>query len=486
MFMMRLVEVLYIINITLLALYGLNTLLLTWLYRRHGTENDRPSPFSDQTSLDAYPQVTVQLPIYNERHVVNRLIDAAVQLDWPSERLQIQILDDSTDETRAMIAATVARHAANGISIEHLHRTNRSGFKAGALQAALGSATGEFLAIFDADFVPQSHFLKTLIPHFSAENIGCVQARWGHLNADFSLLTRVQALGVDGHFIIQQTVRDQIGAFFNFNGTAGAWRRACIEDAGGWQHDTLTEDLDLSYRAQLRGWQLVYHGDLVVPGELPVQVESFKRQQFRWAKGSIQTAVKLLGALWKSAEPLWRKILATFHLTNYAVHPLMLMNLILILPMTQSSSNILRITLYLTFATIGPLFMYFTALQARQATFWKGLKQLGVLTALGTGLSLNNSRAVLEAIFGVQSEFKRTPKFAVVNSANNWHKSSYRLPTNPIVWLETLIAIYAGSLLIWNLNAGTWWLGVWLLLYACGYSYVAGLAFIQARQARRK
>ncbi|MGB1253530.1 MAG: glycosyltransferase [Candidatus Promineifilaceae bacterium] len=484
--MMRLVETLYIINITLLALYGFNTLLLTWLYRRRKQTHSSPPLFSETLPLDAYPSVTVQLPIYNERHVVDRLIDAATELDWPADKLQIQILDDSTDETREIIAAAVARYVARGVSIQHLHRTDRSGFKAGALQASLSSVTGEFVAIFDADFVPQASFLKELMPHFSAENIGCVQSRWGHLNADFSLLTRVQALGIDGHFIIQQTVRDQIGAFFNFNGTAGIWRRDCIEDAGGWEHDTLTEDLDLSYRAQLRGWRLAYHGGLVVPGELPVQVDAFKRQQFRWAKGSIQTAVKLLGVLWRSAEPLWRKILSTFHLTNYAVHPLMLMNLVLILPMTQSPSPILRITLMLTFATIGPLFMYFTALQARQSSFWSGLGQLGALTALGTGLSLNNSKAVFEAIFGVQSDFKRTPKFAVVESANNWQQSSYRLPTNPIVWVEVLIALYAISLLIWNLTAGTWWLGVWLLLYACGYSYVAGLAFLQARQARRK
>lgn len=486
MHMIRLVETLYIINISLLALYGLNTLLLTWLYRYRSITKDATYPLLDDTSIDMYPRITVQLPIYNERHVVNRLIEAAAQLDWPPERLQIQILDDSTDDTREMVAATVARYAASGIAIEHLHRTDRTGYKAGALKASLDSLTGEFIAIFDADFVPQRDFLKRLMPRFSAENIGCVQARWGHLNADYSLLTRLQALGIDGHFIIQQTVRDQIGAFFNFNGTAGIWRRTCIEDAGGWEHDTLTEDLDLSYRAQLRGWQLVYHGDLVVPGELPVHVDAFKRQQFRWAKGSIQTAVKLLGALWKSAEPLWRKVLSTFHLTNYAVHPLMLMNLILILPMTQSNSQILRITLFLTFATIGPLFMYFTTLQARQSNFWTGLQQLSLLTALGTGLSLNNSKAVFEAIFGVQSEFKRTPKFAVVENANHWQKSSYILPTNPIVWVETLLAIYAISLLIWNLSVGTWWLGIWLLLYSSGYSYVAGLAFVQARQARRE
>jgi cellulose synthase/poly-beta-1,6-N-acetylglucosamine synthase-like glycosyltransferase len=431
--------------------------------------------------------VTIQLPVYNERYVVERLIEAAIGLDWPGDRLQIQILDDSTDETQEIIKSAISRYQAQGgaVVIHHLHRTRRKNFKAGALQHGLTSASGEFIAIFDADFIPPSDFLQKTIPLFEAPNVGCVQTRWGHVNPESSRLTQAQALGIDGHFIVEQNARHTIKAFLNFNGTAGVWRRACMTAAGGWQGDTLTEDLDLSYRAQIQGWQILYQPEVVVPAELPVQIDAFKRQQFRWAKGSIQTALKLLGSFWRTRQPLWLKLLGTLHLTNYTVHPLMLLNLLLTLPMTFSDSPFLRLTPLFTLSAIGPPLLYWTAMQqGRSLPLPARLGRLALLIAVGTGLSVNNSQAVFEAIGHIHSDFKRTPKFAVTDRSAQWQHSAYALPRNPTAWLELLLAGYAAGLLIWVILTGIWWLIPWLLLYAGGYSYVAGLAFGQAWQTR--
>jgi len=490
-------EILYLFSATFLAIYGLNSLVLTWLHRKYSNKLKDGQPPSSPTepthnpaglpSPFAHPPiVTVQLPIYNERHVAERLLTAVTQLDWPHDRLQIQILDDSTDETRHIIATALAKHRAQSptIWLEHVRRPNRHGFKAGALQYGLTQARGQFIAIFDADFIPPADFLQRVIPTFSNPQIGCIQTRWGHLNPNTSPLTRAQALGIDGHFIVEQSARHAIKAFLNFNGTAGVWRRCCIAQAGGWQGDTLTEDLDLSYRAQLRGWRIVYRPDVVVPAELPVQIDAFKRQQFRWAKGSIQTALKLLTKLWQSPQPLWLKLLGTLHLTNYGVHPLMLLNLLLTLPMTMSDSIFLMLTPLFTISAVGPPLLYWTAMQRRSLSLGGKLARLGLLIALGTGLSLNNTKAVWEAIFGINSAFKRTPKFALTHQFTHWQTSTYALPRNPAAWLEAGLALYALGLLGWVIVTGIWWLIPWLLLYAAGYIYVSGLAFVQAWQTR--
>jgi cellulose synthase/poly-beta-1,6-N-acetylglucosamine synthase-like glycosyltransferase len=475
-------EILYLFSALLLSVYGLNSLLLTWIYRRRRSKTTNcPATNTKQ------PTVTVQLPIYNERHVVRRLIEAAINLNWPAERLQIQILDDSTDDTRQLVAETMAYYQARGakMQLEHIHRTNRVGFKAGALQNGLASASGEFIAIFDADFIPPPNFLQKTIPSFSQTQVGCVQTRWGHVNPKTSKLTQAQALGIDGHFIIEQTARHSINAFLNFNGTAGVWRRTCMDDAGGWQGDTLTEDLDLSYRAQLNGWQIVYRPDVVVPAELPVQLNAFKRQQFRWAKGSIQTALKLMKNLWQARQPVWLKFMGTLHLTNYAVHPLMLLNLLLTLPMALSDSPFLLITPLFVFSAIGPPLLYWTAMQqSSPLPLSSRLGRLSLLIALGTGLSLNNTRAVLEAVLNIQSDFKRTPKFAVTHQSERWQTSTYALPRDPAVWLELVLAVYAVGLLGWSISWGIWWLIPWLTMYAGGYSHIAGLAFVQAWETR--
>jgi cellulose synthase/poly-beta-1,6-N-acetylglucosamine synthase-like glycosyltransferase len=479
------VELLYLISALLLAIYGLNSLVLTWLYRRRDLMPE-PGP-AGQIEPAWYPPITIQLPVYNERHVVERLIEATLNLAWPPEQLQIQILDDSSDNTCHIIAEALRRHRANGsqVRIEHIRRPERRGFKAGALAYGLTSATGDFVAIFDADFIPPADFLRQTVPYFRDATVGCVQTRWGHVNPDSSPLTRAQALGIDGHFIVEQMARHTIKAFLNFNGTAGIWRRSCMSDAGGWQGDTLTEDLDLSYRAQFRGWRIFYQAETVVPAELPVQIQAFKRQQFRWAKGSIQTALKLLPQLWQTPRPLWLKVMGTLHLTNYSVHPFMLLNLLTTFPMTMSNSPFLWLTPIFVFSAIGPPLLYWTAMPANQRPIMSRAGRLGLLIALGTGLSLNNSRAALEALIGLESEFKRTPKFAVTGRGAAWQKSSYALPRDLASWLEVLLAVYAVALFAWVISQGIWWLIPWLTLYASGYSYVAGLGLLQAWQQAR-
>ncbi|MDE0142259.1 MAG: glycosyltransferase family 2 protein [Caldilineaceae bacterium] len=477
---MSVLQLIYIIGASLLAIYGLQALLLTLIARRTLFDAEPPVPHD----IRDYPSVTVQLPVFNERHVVRRLIDAVAAFDWPADRLQIQILDDSTDDTSQIIASSIAFHRRNGIDITQYHRTDRKGYKAGALRDGLTHARGEFIAIFDADFVPPSDFLQRTISPFDDPEVGCVQARWGHLNASVSRLTLAQSLGIDGHFVVEQRARNELGALLNFNGTAGLWRRSCMDEAGGWQEDTLTEDLDLSYRAQLCGWRVAYLADVIVPAEIPVSVDAFKRQQFRWAKGSMQTARKLSIAVLGSGQPLWRKLLGIAHLTGYAVHPLMLLNLLFLLPMMSSFSPALRVASLFSLTAIGPPLMYWTAMQSQGVSVRQRIRRLFVLLGLGTGLSVNNSRAVFEALLGVRSAFKRTPKFAVTRAGKDWHTSTYVLPSDPTVWAEIVLALYANALLVYSLLNGFWWLFPWLSLYAGGYTYISYLSIRQAWEKR--
>ena len=477
---MTVLKLIYVIAASLLAIYGLQALFLTLIARRTLFDAEPPPPPDTRHQ----PSVTVQLPVFNERHVVRRLIDAVAAFDWPADRLQIQILDDSTDDTSQIIANCIAFHRRNGIDITQCHRTVRQGYKAGALREGLAAARGEFIAIFDADFVPPPDFLQRTIAPFDDSEVGCVQARWGHLNANVSHLTLAQSLGIDGHFVVEQRARNELGALLNFNGTAGLWRRSCMEEAGGWQEDTLTEDLDLSYRAQLCGWRVAYLPHVIVPAEIPVSVDAFKRQQFRWAKGSMQTAKKLFTAVLGSSQPLWRKALGIAHLTGYAVHPLMLINLLFLLPMMSSFSPALRIASLFSLTALGPPLMYWTAMQSQGVSVRQRIRRLIVLLGLGTGLSVNNSRAVFEALLGVRSAFKRTPKFAVTRASKDWHTSAYVLPSDPTVWAEIALAVYANALLLFSLLNGFWWLFPWLSLYACGYTYISYLSIRQAWERR--
>jgi len=476
---MLFIQVLHVLSAGWLALYGLNSLVLTliyWWVRRR----PRPTP----PTVAVWPSVTVQLPVYNELHVVDRLIAAAVALDYPRELLQIQVLDDSSDATTDLARQAVARARSSGVDIQCLHRKSRAGFKAGALAEGLRGARGELLAVFDADFVPPPDLLRRLIPFFSSPDVGCVQARWDHLDRDFSLLTRLQAMGIDGHFVVEQRARSDAGLLLNFNGSGGVWRRTCIEASGGWQWDTLAEDLDLSYRAQLAGWRILYIPEASVPGELPPQMDALRRQQARWAGGSIRVALKVLPTLFGSGLPLRTKIEGALHLTGYLVHPLLLLTLLLSLPIALGGGRLVALAPYFFAAAIGPPLLYLTAQTQQGPGWWRTLALAPLLLLLGTGLALNNSVAMARAVLWQRSEFQRTPKFDIQNRSDAWRGSGYALQYSSMVWWELLLGALALGVaaLEWR-RAG--WAPFWLLVYAASYAYVAGMSVVQSWHGRR-
>jgi len=478
---MPLLEIAYGFLAAWLALYGLNTLALAVVYVRVRTRRPEVAPLPR-----SWPVVTVQLPIYNELHVVERSIAAAAALDYPRELLQIQVLDDSTDGTSVVAQQAVARYAQMGIDIQYMHRCDRAGFKAGALAVGLQRATGELLAIFDADFVPPADFLRRIVPYFVLPKVGCVQARWTHLNRAYSTLTRAQAMGIDGHFIVEQEARSQAGFFLNFNGSAGVWRRVCIQEAGGWQADTLTEDLDLSYRAQLAGWRILYVPDVTAAAELPPQLDALRRQQARWARGSIQVARKLLPLLLRSDQPWPIKLEGAIHLTGYMVHPLILITLLLTLPMVLTHSRVSALLPYFFLATAGPPLLYLVAQAERGPGWWHELRFAPLLLLLGVGLALNNTVAMAPAFWGRKGEFQRTPKFDIKGSMDHWQDSAYALRCTGLVWCELLLAIFALVLAFLASRGEARSISYWLVVYALSYAYIATMSLIQARQAQHK
>jgi hypothetical protein len=473
-----------------LSLYGLNSLLLTALYLWPWGGRAPQAHELDEDALGAWPSVTVQLPIYNEKHTAERLLDAVAALDYPRDRLQVQVLDDSTDETRALVAGQVARLREAGLDVVHCTRASRSGYKAGALAAGLSSATGSLIAVLDADFIPPPAFLRETVPYLQEADVGCVQARWGHTNRGYSALTCLQALMMDGHFVVEQGARSRFGLPINFNGTAGVWRRACIEEAGGWTLDTLTEDLDLSYRAQLCGWRLGYLPGVVVPGELPVQMGAFKRQQARWAQGSIQTALKTVGPLLRSRLSLAAKLQGLLHLTGYLAHPLLLLNLLLLLPLRLLGEADPWLVLgmrvsapALMAVALGPPLLFGVAQVAQGKGWGRRLAALPLLILAGIGVSLNNAWAVLKALLGVRQGFLRTPKFAVHRREDTWVDSAYVLDLDPLIWGELALAAY--SVVVLCLPTFRWDLAPWMVLYAGGFAYLAGTGLVQACRRRR-
>jgi len=475
-------EILYLSALIGLAIFGIHSLVMTILYWR---QRNHPRPELPPPAEDAWPVVTVQLPVYNERYTIGRLLKAVSQLDYPRDRLQIQVLDDSTDLTTEIIARLVREYQAEGLDIVCRHRANRQGYKAGALNEGLSTARGELLAIFDADFLPPPDCLRKVVPEFAEPNVGCFQTRWGHANREFSTLTRAQALGIDGHFVIEQTVRSGNGLFLNFNGTAGIWRRACIEDSGGWKSDTLTEDLDLSYRAQLRGWRIGYRSDVVVPAELPAQIEALLHQQFRWAKGSIQTVRKILPRLFRE-EISWKKrFFGTIHLLGYVVHPLMLAALVLSLPVGYFASGFFKVFPWTGVAVIGPPLLYAGSRTIQLPHVSDRLKVLPVLVLLGFGLSLCNTLAVIEGLFGNGGHFERTPKFDLGNTTGGWISGRYTPRHSAMVWGELFLAAYAMITVAVLWSADTWTTVPWMMAYAAGYLFVAGLTLLQIWQQRQ-
>ncbi|MEO1237668.1 MAG: glycosyltransferase, partial [Planctomycetota bacterium] len=406
---------LYLLLITLIGAYGLHRYWLVFLFNRHRKAVARPAK-----RFETLPRVTVQLPMFNEGHVARRIIDAACALDYPADRLQVQVVDDSTDHSRAICAERVAYWKQRGVDIELCHRVDRVGYKAGALAEATTTATGELIAIFDADFVPPRNFLKRTVHHFSDPGVGMVQTRWAHLNRDDSLLTRGQAIFLDGHFVVEHTARNRSGAWINFNGTAGLWRKTAIDDAGGWQHDTLTEDVDLSYRAQLRGWRFLFLPQVTCPAELPPEINAFKSQQHRWTKGSIQTAIKLLPTLFRAPVPFRVKLEAFFHLTSPMVYLYITLFAMLFYPAVYVNLQpigegawagvFLGLSLFML-GTASATAFYLTSQRAQKRSAWVTLAQVPMLMSIGIGIALNNAVACLEALLGHDSPFIRTPKY---------------------------------------------------------------------------
>lgn len=479
LFLSYLIGFIYLIIILWLALYGINNLVNAILYLRIRKTIKQKQ---DVSPPNIWPPVTIQLPIFNEKYTVERLLSAVTRMDYPAGRLQIQVLDDSTDDTVELIHRLVDEYKAQGINIEWLHRTNRKGYKAGALDAGLSGATGELIAIFDADFVPKPDWLKKTVPLFQNSALGCLQTRWGHTNRKYNSLTRAEAMAIDGHFIVEQAARSSNDFFLNFNGTAGLWRRACITDAGGWEWDTLTEDLDLSYRAQMRGWKIGYVPDVIVPAELPSQVEAFKKQQFRWAKGSFQVVRKILPKVFASKDIPWTvRLMAFLHLTGYMVHPLLVCLLLLTLPVGLFIPFAFKIFPFSVLAGFGPPFLYLVAAAPQTPPLRERLKLIPLLTITGFGISLSTSIAVMEGLMGKGGNFVRTPKLNLPNTQGR-HKMidrTYVQPISPLVWGEIALGFYA--LLTGYILAGYigWGIIPWMLIYMIGYFYIAGLNLIQ-------
>ena len=474
----------YFLVMTILAVYGIHRYALVYNYYKNRKRIAGPPP-----EISAWPRVTVQLPIYNEKYVIERLVEAIAAFDYPRELLDIQVLDDSTDETREVAANCVERYRQLGVPISHIHRDNREGFKAGALQEGLKSARGEFVAIFDADFIPPADFLRRTVPYFIDQKLAMVQTRWSYINRHYSALTEVEAILLDGHFVIEHSSRFRTGLFFNFNGTAGIWRRIAIEDAGGWQHDTLTEDTDLSYRAQLCGWHFTYLPEIDCPSELPVEMSAFKSQQARWAKGLMQTAKKILPRVLRSEMPTAVKAEAVFHLTANISYPLMVFMSIILLPAMivrfyQGWVQVLIIDLPLFLASTCSISSFYLA--AERALYPKTWKRtflyLPFVMAVGIGLSVRNAMAVIEAIAGVKSEFVRTPKYRVEGGAQGagaWAKKKYHKSAGWLPFAEVGLGLYFAGAVFYALQNENYATVPFLLLFVWGYLYTGLMSLAQ-------
>ena len=462
----------YFTILAILSFYGLHRYMLVWLFRRH--RNHVPGCLERFQEL---PQVTVQLPFYNEMYVVKRVIDAVCAFDYPRDRLEIQLLDDSTDETRKIAREAADEWHRQGIDIHYIHRDNRSGFKAGALENGLKTAKGEFVAIFDADFVPLPDFLQKTIHYFTDPKVGLVQGRWEHINREYSFLTRAQAILLDGHFMMESNTRYLCGRFFNFNGTAGILRRQAIRDAGGWEHDSLTEDLDLSYRAQMKGWKFVFLPDLLAPAELPVEINSFKAQQCRWAKGAMQTGKKVLPRLLRSNLSPAEKLEAWYHLTGNVCYPVMLLLALLLFPalivrFNQGYFDLLTVDLplfALSFASVNCF--YISSQKALHKDWWKRILYLPGVMALGIGMTVAVAKAVLEGAVGVKSPFVRTPKFSVEGNTRDWKKKKYRGRMGILPLVEVGFGLYFSFVNYYAWSLGIYGIIPFLFLFQFGYLY---------------
>lgn len=476
----------YFVALSILFVFGSGGFYMVYHYLKY-----RGNHLPIVEELKDFPSVTIQLPIYNEQYVVRRLLDAVCNLAYLKESLEIQVLDDSTDETTTIIVERVEYYQNKGIDIKHIRRGSREGYKAGALKEGLKTARGEFIAIFDADFVPKPDFLLQTLPYLLSDNrIGMVQTRWEHLNSEYSFLTRAQAMALDGHFIIEQDVRNKAGLFINFNGTGGVWRKECILDAGNWEADTLTEDLDLSYRAQLRGWKFIFLKNVTSPAELPSEINALKSQQYRWTKGAVETARKILPRVWRSGLPLQKKVHATFHLTNNVVFPFILLAGILNVPLVfikhqGGYETYFAIMALFVFAFMGS-FLFYLYSQKDVYPDWKRRIILFPLFMAGSmGFAVNNTKAVLHGLLKKKSEFVRTPKYEIVHKTGSWTDKKYTPAKLSVsVILEAVLAAYcffgvASSIYFLELAAVPF-----QLLFSMGYGLVAALSIKHMWHAR--
>jgi cellulose synthase/poly-beta-1,6-N-acetylglucosamine synthase-like glycosyltransferase len=474
----------YLLVLLLLCIYGAHRYHLVYLFHKYKSKH----PVIPLNASE-FPRVTIQVPVFNEQYVLERLLRSLCQLEYPRDRLEVQVLDDSTDETASIAKQIVDEMRNQQFNVHYLHRDDRQGYKAGALNAGLNVARGEFIAIFDADFVPDVQFLINTLPYFRDKRVGMVQARWGYLNRRYSLLTRLQAIYLDAHFIIEHLARNRSGRFFNFNGTAGIWRKDCLISAGGWESETLTEDLDISYRAQMAGWRFIFLPDVIAPSELPVEMNSFKLQQHRWAKGSIQTALKLLVPMLRSHHPWKVKLEAVFHLTNNVSYLLMIYLSLSMLPSMIIRFNMgweetIWIDLVMLLVATAPVTaFYVTAEKALYKDWWARILYIPFLMSLGIGLALNNGIAVIEALFGISSEFKRTPKHGIEGASDSWKNKKYFEKLSFVTIAELLMSLYF-TYAIYLAVVNRVYLGIpFLLLFQFGFSYVF-LASVSQRISR--
>jgi cellulose synthase/poly-beta-1,6-N-acetylglucosamine synthase-like glycosyltransferase len=479
----------YFAVMILLAIYGVHRYTMVYLYFKHKKAYN-PEPLSHFEEL---PLVTVQLPIYNEQFVIDRLIEAICAMQYPKDRLEIQLLDDSTDETQQVAADIVERYAALGHPIVYIHRTNRHGFKAGALDEGLKIAKGGLIAIFDADFVPPPDWLMKVVHHFTDPAIGMVQTRWTHLNRNYSILTQIEAILLDGHFVLEHGARSRTNDFFNFNGTAGMWRREAITDAGGWQHDTLTEDTDLSYRSQLAGWKFKYLPEIECPAELPIEMTAFKTQQARWAKGLIQTSIKVLPLIFRSNIPRRVKVEAVYHLTANLSYPLMVVMTALLIPAMivrfyQGWFQMLLIDVPLFTASTLSIAVFYVISQRElfPKTWLKTFLYLPMLMALGIGLTVTNTKAVMEALFGIKSAFARTPKYSVAKKGEKSKAGKYRKRLLWTPWVELAIGFYFALAIAYTFTNSNFFTAPFLILFVLGYWYTGLMSLLQGRFERWK
>ena len=472
------IEIFYTSCLVLLFMFSMNSLILSILYI---VNRKKVWGVNTPEMNIPWPMVTIQLPIFNERYMIDRLLNAMAKMDYPIEKLQIQVLDDSTDSTKDMVAKLVKRYALEGVNIQLIHRKDRSGYKAGALEVGLGSASGEFVAVFDADFLPEPDWLKKVIPFFQKEDIAFVQTRWGHLNNRYNLITHLISMALDAHFVVEQTARAGSGLLMSFNGTAGIWRKKAIEEAGGWQGDTLTEDIDLSFRTEMAGWKYIYAPDIVVMSELPAQMDAFKKQQVRWVKGNMQVCRKLMGSLLRSHLPVQVKIMGVIHLLMlFLPYAATILTMLLTFPIALLAPKFLTLFGWTMLGFLGPMFLYSLARTEFNPNLFKRVLTLPLLTMLGIGMTVNCTWGILTGLSSKSGVFERTPKYNVNDPHENWAQNSYALPITPITAVEILVGTYILASSFYLYREHGFGFPAWQIISAAAYYLVAGASIVQS------